>query len=450
MRTSNVPKPDDYRLTRLTPKIVYGLTLFSAVACSKPVPRAPRAPVSVAVIPVARASLPYTIEANGTVTPLQTASVASQVDGIVQQVLFQEGSEVRQGQLLFKIDQRPYRAALQVAQANLIRDVATMENLVGEADRYEKLVKSQVVTQEEFEARRAAAAASRAVVLSDSAALSTAQFGFDNTTIKAPISGRTGGLLVRAGNLVRANGGIPLVVINQVHPILVRFAVPGSQLPMILRYGGGNANLPVTVSPSSNAAPAAPAAPAQPSPDASPASAQAARPVVLAGGLDDPASMGTLFFIDNAVDTTTGTVQLKAKFENKNGTLWAGQFVAASLRLFVEDSALVVPAQCVISGQKGTYVYVIDSANVAQQRIVTVERMSNGLAVIASGVSFGERVVTDGQTRLTQGATVDLRSGRDSLGGGRGGGRGGRDGRGGRGGRGGAGKDSSGKSAPTP
>ena len=130
-------------------------------------------------------------------------------------------------------------------------------------------------------------------------------------------------------------------------------------------------------------------------------------------------------------NTTTGTVQLKAKFDNKSGTLWAGQFVAASLRLFVEDSALVVPAQCVVTGQRGTYVFVIDSANIAQQRPVTVERSANGLAVIASGVRQGERVVTDGQSRLTQGAQVDLRSARDTAGGAGSGGGGGGGGRGG-------------------
>jgi membrane fusion protein, multidrug efflux system len=431
------------RASRLVPLLLSSAALVT-VACSKPAAKPVRTPVSVAVTPAKRTSLPFTLEANGTVTPLQTASVASQVDGIVQEVLFEEGREVTKGQLLFRIDPRPYRAAYQAAQAALARDHATMENLVTEADRYEKLMKSQVVTQEEFEARRSAAASSRAIVQADSAALANAQFGLDNTTVRAPISGRTGSLLVRAGNLARANGGTPLVVINQVRPILVRFSVPGSQLPMILHYGGGGRGLPVTVSPNGTSAPVTPpptsATPAPP--DASPTSTPPTRPVMLAGSLDDPPTVGSLYFIDNAVDTTTGTVQLKAKFDNKSGTLWAGQFVAASLRLFVEDSALVVPAQCVVTGQRGTYVYVIDSASVAQQRIVTVERTTNGLAVITSGLKDGERVVTDGQSRLTQGATVDLRSGRDSAGGGRGGGRGGRGGGGG-----GRGK---GKSAPAP
>ncbi|HVZ49739.1 MAG TPA: efflux RND transporter periplasmic adaptor subunit, partial [Gemmatimonadaceae bacterium] len=217
----------------------------TALACNKPAARAGRPPVTVAVTPVRRASLPYTIEANGTVTPLQTANVASQVDGIVQEVLFQEGQEVAKGQVLFRIDPRPYEAAVRQATAVLTRDHATMDNAVAEAQRYESLARDKVVTQEQYEAYRTAAASATAVVAADSAALANARFALDNTTIRAPIAGRTGGLLVRAGNLVRAGAGTPLVVINQVRPILVRFAVPGSQLPLILHYGGRNTALPV-------------------------------------------------------------------------------------------------------------------------------------------------------------------------------------------------------------
>jgi multidrug efflux system membrane fusion protein len=402
--------------------------LVLAAGCSKPPVRPPRAPVSVAVTQVRRMSMPYTVEANGTVTPLQTANVASQVDGIVTDVLFQEGQEVTKGQLLFKIDPRPYQATYQQVQAALARDLATFENAQGQFERYDRLLKSQVVTQEQVDQMRATAGSTSATVLADSANLATAKFNLDNTTIKAPISGRTGGLLVRPGNLARAAGGTAMVVINQVRPILVRFSVPGSQLPMILHYGG-KGGLPVRASPSSSGAPQAPAPTTTPL-DASATNA-ASRQIAVPVDTIDPPAEGTLFFIDNAVDTTTGTVQLKAKFDNRSGTLWAGQFVAASLRLFVEEGALVVPAQCVVTGQKGTYVYVIDSSNTAEQRPVTVERSSNGITVIASGLSEGERVVTEGMSRLAQGAPVDLGTGSDSTG---------RGGRGGRGARGGGGK----------
>ena len=169
-----------------------------------------------------------------------------------------------------------------------------------------------------------------------------------------------------------------------------------------------------------------------------------ARQIAVPVDSTDPPAQGVLFFLDNAVDTTTGTIQLKAKFDNKDGMLWAGQFVATSLRLFVEDSALVVPVQCVVTGQRGTFVYVIDSANTAQQRPVTVERQTNGLAVIASGLSAGERVVTDGQSRLTPGAPVEVRSAADTAGGGGGGRKGGGKG----GGK--AGATAAGKGTPAP
>jgi multidrug efflux system membrane fusion protein len=192
----------------------------------------------------------------------------------------------------------------------------------------------------------------------------------------------------------------------------------------MIRHYGAKGGLPVRAAPGTAGSAGSPqaAAPSSIPLDASAASGAAAVQVAVPVDTTDPPPEGTLFFIDNAVDTTTGTVQLKAKFDNKSGELWAGQFVAASLRLFIEEGALVVPAQCVVTGQKGTYVYVIDSANIAQQRPVTVERSMNGLSVIASGLSEGERVVTDGQSRLAQGASVDLGTGRDSTGrGGRGG-----------------------------
>lgn len=419
-------------------RTLLAVAAFVMTACTKTPPRPPRAPVTVAVTRVRRMSLPYTIEANGTVTPQQTASVASQVDGIVLAAMFQEGQEVKRGQVLFRIDPRPYENAYQVALAALGRDRATADNARTDYERYDKLAKVQVVTQADLEAKRAVAASTMATVQADSAAVATAKFNLDNTTIKAPISGRTGGMLVRPGNLARAAGGTPLVVINEVRPILVRFSVPASQLPLIQHYYGAKGGLPVSASPSTSAPAAAPPMSAPAPLDASAATNPAMKQVALpADSLGSPAE-GVLFFLDNAVDTTTGTIQLKAKFDNKDGMLWAGQFVATSLRLFVEDSALVIPAQCVVTGQRGTFVYVVDSSNTAQQRPVTVERQTNQLAVIASGLVEGERVVTDGQSRLSPGAPVDLGGGRGGAGGRGGRGRGGR-GAGGNGGAGGVG-----------
>jgi multidrug efflux system membrane fusion protein len=410
-------------------------------ACSKAPVRAPRPPVAVTVIPVRRMSVPYDIDANGIVTPMQTAAVSPQVDGIILDVDFAEGQEVTKGQVLFHLDARPYQAAFDQVSAALARDKATAAYAEEQWERYDALVKQGIVTREQADQLRATAQSAAATVQADQATLATARFNLDNCTVRAPISGRTGSLLVRTGNLVHAAGGTPLVVINQVRPILVRFAVPASQLPQILRYGEKNGRpiaLPVTALPAASLA-TTPKPDSSLSMDATGGTSAAAKAVALSPVQTDPDSRGGLSFIDNAVDTTTATVMLKASFPNKGGTLWAGQFVATSLRLFVEDSVLVLPTQAVVTGQQGTYVYVIDSSNTAQQRPVEVERTAAALSVISSGVAEGERVVTDGQSRVTPGAQVTIGS-RDGGGGAAGAaaGRGGRGGRG-RGGRGKAG-----------
>jgi multidrug efflux system membrane fusion protein len=419
-----------------------------AGACSKPAARPPRPAIAVTIIPVKRASVPYDIEANGIVAPLQTAIVSPQVDGIITEVNFAEGSEVTKGQVLFHLDPRPYQAAYDQSVAALARDKATATYSAKEAERYESLVKQAIVTAEQAEQLRSTAQAAAATVLADSANLSNAKFNLDNTVVRAPISGRTGSLLVRTGNLVHSAGGTGLVVINQVRPILVRFAVPAGQLPMVLKYGerdGKVISLPVSAVPGSLLDNAAPADTTNPM-DAAGSNSAPAQKVKVATAPADPDAKGGLSFIDNAVDTTTGTVTLKGTFPNPRGTLWAGQFVATSLRLYIEDSVLVLPTQAVVTGQAGTYVYVIDSDDVAQQRPVTVERAAGMISVIASGVSQGERVVTDGQSRVTPGSHVTIGLHDPSTGSGAGvagtgSGRGGRGGHGGgRGGRGGRGK----------
>ena len=419
------------------------LTLAGLGACAKAPVRAPRPPVAVTVTPVKRVSVPYDIEANGIVTPMQTAIVSPQVDGIILDVNFSEGQEVTKGQVLFHLDSRPYQAAFDQSSAALERDKAAAVYAQAQFERYDALAKQGIVTREQVDQLRATAQSSAATVQADQANVAVAKFNLDNCVIRAPISGRTGGLLVRTGNVVHASGGNALVVINQVRPILVRFAVPATNLPQILHYGERNGQpvpLPVTATPATGNVTAAPADTSRAMDPARGRGASSARAVSLAPGGTDGDAKGGLSFIDNAVDTTTATVMLKGTFPNRGGTLWAGQFVATSLRLFVEDSVLVLPTQAVVTGQQGTYVYVIDSSNTAQQRPVTVERTAAQIAVISSGVSEGERVVTDGQSRVTPGAQVTIGT-RDDAGGGAaavgrtGGGRG----RGGRGGRGKAG-----------
>ena len=352
------------------------VALLSVVlpACSrKGAGGATRVPVTVAKAEVR--PVPFEIAANGTVEPLQTVSVRSQVTGVLQRVAFREGDDVQTGQRLFEIDPRPFQAALDQARALLARDLVQAENAERDAARYAALVRQNYVTQADYDAKRAEADARRAAVRADSAAVAAAQLNVDYATIRSPIAGRAGRMLVRAGNLVRANTDDPLVVINQIHPILVRFAVPEQHLPAIHRYRHNR--LPVRVSPSEP---------------------------------DTAYSEGLLTFVDNAVDTATGTVLLKAQLANRDDALWPGAFVNVRLELYVDPNALVVPSQAVLTGQQGTYVFVLDQGGTARSQPVTVERTAGAYAVIREGVRAGDEVVTDGQVRLVSGAPVEVKS----------------------------------------
>ena len=348
--------------------------LAAAAGCGgKRAPGVPAIPVSVAKAELR--DVPYEIPGTGTVEPLQTVSVQSQVTGLLTRVAFREGAEVAQGQVLFQIDPRPFRAAMDQAAANLSRDRAQMENAVQEADRYADLVKKDYVTQADYDARRSAAEAARASFRADSAAVENARLNLEYTTIRAPISGRTGNLLVHEGNLVRANAPEPLVVINRIQPILVRFPVPERHLPLLQQHR--NERLAVYVDP---------------------------------GDADSTRLEGHLTFIDNNVDPATGTILLKAEFANAARTLWPGEFVNARLVLFTERRACVVPTQAVTQGQESPFVYVVQSDGTVALKPVTVARTTEEWAVIARGVAPGDQVVTDGQLRLAPGTRVDVKS----------------------------------------
>jgi multidrug efflux system membrane fusion protein len=351
------------------------VALSAIAACSKSdPPRQPKVPVSVTT--VKRASIPYIVTANGVAEPMQTVAVESQVNGILNRVTFAEGQPVQAGQVLFEIDPRPYVAVLDQARAQLARDQAMAVSAQRDAVRYAALVKQGYVTSSQADQAEANAASAAATVVADRANIEKAALDVANTTIRAPISGRTGSLLVRQGNLVKANSVPPLVVINQIQPILVRFSVAQSQFPDIQRYyRGGNALL-VKASPSEGSG-----VPLQ----------------------------GTLAFVDNNVDSTTGTVLLKARFANPDGTMWPGQYMSVALQLYVDANALTLPAPAVLTGQQGTYVYTIDTAGTAKQRPVQVARTVDSVAVIASGLTDGERVIVDGQSRLVPGSKVAIK-----------------------------------------
>ena len=372
-------------MTRLTlrPSPALHASLFAAAAlaavlaasCSKPAVPA-RAPVPVTIAIAERGDAPYIVAANGIVEPIQTVAVQSQVGGSLTAVKFREGDEVKAGQVLFEIDPVPYRAALQQAQAVLARDQAQFENAKRDAERYAALAQRDFVTRSQADQATANAAALKAVVEADRASVATAQFNLNNATIRAPVAGKTGSLLVRQGNLVRPGATTPLVVINQIHPILVRFAVPERELMLVQEYSR-KGNIPARVIPSQ--------------------------------GTNIPIA-GVLSFVDNGVDTTTGTVTLKARFENAENLLWPGQFVPVSLELYVQPGALLVPAPAVQTGQDGQYVFVIDAKGKAQVQPVKVARAVGDKALIDTGLEAGAKVVVDGQSRLTAGATVEIKA----------------------------------------
>ena len=354
------------------------LVMAAPAACSRSDARPPRPSVPVTVAPVRQRSVPYEISAIGSVTPIQTVAVRSQVSGTLLRVGFQEGDEVQKGQLLFEIDPRPYQAALDQAQALLAKDRAQLLNARQEVQRYQQLVQNDLATQEQFDQFKANADAAEAAVTADSAAVQTARLNHEYTTIRAAIAGRTGNLLIREGNLVPVNSPTPLVIINQMRPIAVSFSVPEQYLDDIRRFSGQHA-LQVRV---------------QPSQDSS---------VTLEGRLT---------FINNQVDTATGTILLKATFANEDRKLWPGQVaVAVRLVLNVEKDVLTIPAQAVMTGQSGTYVYVLNADQTARTQDVTVGRAADDYVVIEKGLTAGQNVVTDGQLRLVPGARVEVKTG---------------------------------------
>lgn len=358
----------------MTPRRLAAILLLGPAmlpACGREAPSAPPPP-GVLLARVEQRDVPVVLRATGTVEPMQTAAVAAQVDGLLQRVHFREGDEVVAGQRLFEIDPRPYASALAQAQAGLSRDLAQSANAERDRQRFEDLASREFVTAQQLDQARATAMALEAMLQADSAAVARARLDLERATVRAPISGRAGGILVRAGNLVRASSGQPLVYINQISPILVRFAVPATELPALGRAGTG---LPVQ-----------------------------AVPVGDSGAFQS----GTLTFIDNAVDSLSGTILLKASFRNRDRLLWPGGLVRVSLTVSVEKNALVVPVSAVLTGQQGASVFVLADSGRVKLRRVTVTRMTDEVAVLAQGVSPGEQVVTDGQVRLTDGARVQV------------------------------------------
>jgi membrane fusion protein, multidrug efflux system len=366
----------------------------------------PRSGVPVTVALATTKDVPVEVRVIGTVEAFSTVAVKSQVTGELKEVHFKEGDEVKSGDRLFLVDPRPFEWELKrveanlqrnvaqgkQAEANLARDSAQAKLADVEARRFEHLVEQGIVATEEYDraranldaleavvnADRAAIENSEQAVRADRAAIENARLQLEYSSIKSPISGRTGSLMVHEGNVVRANE-TPLVTINQISPLYVGFAVPEQTLPDIKKYMAAG-NLRVDANPTND---------------------------------EQGAVQGDLTFVDNAVDSNTGTIRLKATFANKERRLWPGQFVNVVMTLTRERGAVVVPSQAVQAGQSGPYVFVVKPDLSVESRAVVVGRTVGGEAVIAKGVRSGERVVTDGHLRLVPGSIVEIKSSLD-------------------------------------
>jgi membrane fusion protein, multidrug efflux system len=414
--------------------IALGFAGCSDRASGTPARGATPPPVPVMAAEATEKPVPLDISAIGNVQAFTTVGVKSQVAGQIMQIHFAEGRDVKRGDLLFTIDPRPFEAAMRQAEAtvgrdvaqlrqaeaaltqrraeiqqalaNLERDTAQLENARTQERRYRELVQKELIAREQYDnfrtqmsaleatvaagraavenARASALAAEagvenvRAVIKADQAVVDNARLQLAYTTIRAPMDGRTGNLGVQAGNVVKANEGDPMVVIAQVHPIYVSFAVPEHHLSSIKRHQTKD-GLAVRATP--------PGAP--------------------------KAATGRLTFVNNAVDATTGTIQLKATFDNADSALWPGQYVDVMLTLTTEQ-AITVPAEAVQSGQQGPFVFVVKPDLKVEPRPVQTGRRVGAETIIVRGLAAGERVVTDGQLRLVPGAKVDIKPAKPS------------------------------------
>lgn len=381
-----------------------GLLLATAGCSSRAAQRAEgrRQSVPVEVGLASRQDVPVQLTAIGNGEPYLTVAVRARVSGQITKVYFKQGADVRQGDLLFLIDPRPFQdqvdqaeatlqrdvAAERQAEAALVRDRATAANAGADAARYKELFEQGIASRQQFDqfetgAQAAAATAkasdenvavAREAVRLDRVRLADARLQLSYTEIRAPITGRTGNLNVQAGNMVKDQDNTPLVVINQVSPIYVTFAVPESALPEIRRQS----------------------------------QADALRVSAVPPGSTIPTEPGVLDFIDNTVDTGTGTIRLKGLFRNTDLRLWPGQFLNVTLDLRVDRDAVVVPSAAVQTGQDGKYVFVVDGGMTARLRPVVTGPVHGGNTVIVKGVAPGDRVITDGQLGVVDGSRVQL------------------------------------------
>src|ERR1051325_7067499 len=319
-------------------------------------------------------NVPVYVEGLGSVQAFNTVTVKARVDGQITKVFFREGQEVKAGDSLFQIDPRPFETVLEQAQANKEKDEAQLQSAQLDLERTTKLLAQNFQTRQAYDQQQATVGQLQASVKADQAQIANARLNIDYALVRAPIDGRTGARLVDVGNLVQSTQNANLVSITQIKPIFVSFTVPATRLDDIRKN-------------------------------------QAKQPLkVIAYAQDGKTALaqGVLTLIDNQVDVATGTIHLKAQFDNADEPLWPGEFVDARIVLAIREDAVTVPEQAVMQGPNGSYVYVLKEDDTAQRRMVKIAATQEGIAVVGDGLKAGERIVTEGQYRLTDGAKAKV------------------------------------------
>jgi membrane fusion protein, multidrug efflux system len=334
----------------------------------------PAAPVVVST--VEQRNVPVQITAIGNVEAYQTVQIRSQVNGQIETIHFKEGQDVRQGQLLYSLDKRPFQAALEQAQGNLKRDEAQAANAKLQAARYTDLENQGVISHEQADLQRTQASSNSAAAYADQAAVDAAKVQLQYTDIYAPIDARAGALMMNVGNLVKANDTPFLVQLNQIAPIYVTFTIPEARLSEVRQF----------------------------------VAAKRLKVIAYPKGQNSNNAEGLLTFIDNGVDPQTATIKLKATFQNKDRRLWPGEFVNVVLNLSTLNNAITVPTKAVQSGQQGDYVYVVSKDGTATPHQVTTVGTYQNLTIVKSGLNPGDTVIVDGQLRVAPNGKVVVQS----------------------------------------
>ena len=352
------------------------IAYFSGDSRAKEKPAAKSAGgVPVSVVAALQQSVPVQLQAIGNVEAYSSVAVKSRVDGQILAVPFREGQEVTKGEVLFSIDPRAFEAALKQSEAQAMRDVASRDQAVSQERRYQELLDKNFVSKDAYAQFRTNAATAAATSSASQAALENARLNLEYTTIRSPIDGYVGRALLQAGNMVKANDTISLVVINQVKPVYVSFAIPEQQLATVRDLMRKN---PLVVD-------------------------------VAAPGSDKTIATGRIAFLDNAVDQTTGTIKVRAVFDNSDAALWPGQFYTVRVKLYNQENAIVVPSRALQTGPDGQFVYVVKADMTAEMRKVVVARSEGDTTVLAEGgVAKGEQVVVRGALRLAPGMKVSI------------------------------------------